>query len=110
MPRIGTIWPHSVAVSALYSAKVSRGEAVGGQLGEHPIGIVLDAGGREAAILAISEEAARQLVRDLVAVLGPEPVSPGPGEKPTVSPGPGEKPAEVKPARPEPGPERPRRP
>jgi hypothetical protein len=87
MPRIGTIWPHSVAVSALYGAKVSRGEAVGGQLGEHPIGIVLDAGGHEAAILAISEEAARQLVRDLVAVLGPEPgAAPAKEVKPTVEP------------------------
>ncbi len=110
MSRIGTLWPHAQKVSPVYGAKVTRSVAMGGQLGEHPLAIVFDGGGREVGVLALTEEAARQLAADLVAVLGPGPVSPGPAEKPNVSPGPAEKPAEAKPAEAKPGPATHRRP
>lgn len=109
MPRIGTLWPHATNVAPVFGAHVTRTVSMGSQLGNNPLAIVLDGGGREAAVLALTEEGARQLARDLVGVLGPEapaaaieakpPESRPTAEKPAETPRPiAEKPAAEKPA------------
>jgi hypothetical protein len=96
MPQIGTLWPHSPQQAAVYQIVASHQVVTAGPLGPGAISLLLDGGGRPAGVLALSEAGARQLVRDLVALLGSEPSTPPVEVKQAVEVKPEAKP-EVKP-------------
>lgn len=102
MPQIGTLWPQSQQTAAVYGIEVKRPDVLGGSLGAGAVSLTFDGGGRLVAVMALSEVGARQLVRDLVALLGPDAppaadvkpadVKPVAAELPAVKPGRGPEP------------------
>jgi hypothetical protein len=102
MSQIGVLWPHGPQTAPFYSIEVKRAHAPPAGVGDGSIVLTFDGGGRPAGALGLTDAGARQLVRDLVAVLGPEPSAPPKPVKLTEEPGPvSSKPAD------RPGPRRP---